>query len=176
MSADGDIIDPNYTPPSTSICLELYKNMLSISIMDVIMFDAQRQGRLSFYITSQGEEGTCVGSASALEKEDVVFSQYREAGVYMQRGFTFEDFMSQLFANRKDAGRGRNMPVHYGSKKLNIVRFSLILESKRAVCILILITTSIQSPPHWQLKFPTQQEQPTPSKCKNFITQACHLE
>lgn len=122
---DGSIIDSNYTPPSNATCLSLYENMLSVSIMDIIMFDAQRQGRLSFYMTSQGEEGTCVGSASALEKEDVVFSQYREAGVYRQRGFTFEDFMSQLFANRKDAGKGRNMPVHYGSRKLNIVRFSL---------------------------------------------------
>ena len=121
MSPEGEIIDPNYTPPSDEICLSLYKDMLSVSIMDIIMFDAQRQGRLSFYMTSQGEEGTCVGSASALEKEDVVFSQYREAGVYMQRGFTFQDFMAQLFANRNDAGKGRNMPVHYGSRKLNIV-------------------------------------------------------
>lgn len=88
--------------------------------MDLIMFDAQRQGRLSFYMTSQGEEGTCVGSASALEAEDVVFSQYREAGVFIQRGFTFDDFMAQLFANRLDPGKGRNMPVHYGSRKLNI--------------------------------------------------------
>lgn len=62
-----------------------------------------------------------MGSASALEKEDVIFCQYREAGVFTQRGYTFEDFMSQLFANVKDAGRGRNMPVHYGSKELNIV-------------------------------------------------------
>lgn len=94
--------------------------MLSISIMDVVMFDAQRQGRISFYMTNQGEEATCVGSASALEKGDVVFSQYREAGVYRQRGYTMPQFMSQLFANRKDPGRGRNMPVHYGSKELNI--------------------------------------------------------
>ena len=52
----------------------------------------------------------------------MVFAQYRETGVFQQRGFTLEDFMSQLFANRKDAGKGRNMPVHYGSRKLNIVR------------------------------------------------------
>jgi 2-oxoisovalerate dehydrogenase E1 component alpha subunit len=109
------------TPGSDSLALEMYQNMLSVSIMDVIMFDAQRQGRLSFYMTSQGEEGTCVGSASALEKDDVVFSQYREAGVFVQRGYTFTEFMSQLFANRKDGGRGRNMPVHYGSGALNIV-------------------------------------------------------
>ncbi|TAQ85981.1 hypothetical protein B7494_g5697 [Chlorociboria aeruginascens] len=120
MGPDGDIIDPSFTPASDTLALEMYRNMISVSIMDLIMFDAQRQGRLSFYMTSQGEEGTCVGSASALEKEDVVFSQYREAGVFVQRGYTFEDFMSQLFANKKDAGKGRNMPVHYGSAALNI--------------------------------------------------------
>lgn len=70
---------------------------------------------------SAGEEGIAVGSASALSPEDVIFAQYRETGVFQQRGFTLEDFMSQLFANRKDAGKGRNMPVHYGSSKLNIV-------------------------------------------------------
>jgi len=70
---------------------------------------------------SAGEEGIAVGSASALTPEDVIFAQYRETGVFQQRGFTLEDFMSQLFANRKDAGKGRNMPVHYGSRELNIV-------------------------------------------------------
>lgn len=121
MSPDGDIISPTVTPPSDAEALSLYENMISVSIMDLIMFDAQRQGRLSFYMTSQGEEGTCVGSASALEKEDVIFSQYRESGVFMQRGYTLTEFMSQLFANAKDAGKGRNMPVHYGSKALNMV-------------------------------------------------------
>ncbi len=38
----------------------------------------------------------------------------------MTRGFTFTDVMSQLFANVKDPGRGRNMPVHYGSAELNL--------------------------------------------------------
>ncbi|CAG8950147.1 hypothetical protein HYFRA_00008382 [Hymenoscyphus fraxineus] len=119
-SPDGDIIDSSVSPPPDSLALEMYNSMLSVSIMDVIMFDAQRQGRLSFYMTGQGEEGTCVGSASALEKEDVIFAQYREAGVLFQRGYKFEEFMAQLFANGKDLGRGRNMPVHYGSKALNI--------------------------------------------------------
>ena len=38
------------------------------------------QGRISFYMTNYGEEGTHVGSAAALNPEDVVFGQYREAG------------------------------------------------------------------------------------------------
>ena len=125
MSPDGDIIDASFTPASDEIALGMYQNMVAVSIMDLIMFDSQRQGRLSFYMTSQGEEGTCVGSASALDKDDVIFSQYREAGMFMQRGYTFEEFMSQLFANSKDCGKGRNMPVHYGSAALKIVGYNL---------------------------------------------------
>jgi hypothetical protein len=46
--------------------------------------------------------------------------------VYQQRGFKLKEFMSQLFANKDDLGKGRNMPVHYGSSKLNIVRRTFI--------------------------------------------------
>ncbi|RWA04413.1 hypothetical protein EKO27_g10692 [Xylaria grammica] len=118
---DGNLVDHSFKQDlSDEEIIQLYKKMLMISIMDVIMFDAQRQGRLSFYMVSAGEEALSVGSASVLDKEDVIFCQYREQGVFAQRGFTLQDFMNQLFANKLDNGRGRNMPVHYGSKELNI--------------------------------------------------------
>ncbi|KAL8977890.1 MAG: hypothetical protein Q9177_006539, partial [Variospora cf. flavescens] len=145
MDSDGVVVDEGRDlDVSDEDVLTWYKNMLTgnfprtVSIMDLIMYDAQRQGRLSFYMVrgislasavgtdsvgvkvSAGEEGIAIGSASALLPEDVVFAQYRETGVFQQRGFTLDDFMSQLFANRKDTGKGRNMPVHYGSSKLNI--------------------------------------------------------
>lgn len=74
---------------------------------------------------SAGEEGIGVGSAAALTADDTVFAQYREAGVYQQRGFTIKDFMNQLFANKHDTGKGRNMPVHYGSKYPRMVSEAL---------------------------------------------------
>lgn len=39
-----------------------------------------QQGRISFYMTNYGEEGTHIGSAAALDSNDLVFGQYREAG------------------------------------------------------------------------------------------------
>lgn len=72
---------------------------------------------------SAGEEAIMIGSAAALKPEDVITCQYREHGVFLQRGFTLPDFMNQLVANRLDPGKGRNMPVHYSGKaKVNIVR------------------------------------------------------
>ncbi|GJC96630.1 dehydrogenase E1 component [Colletotrichum higginsianum] len=121
VDQDGAIVDDAFVPDlGEEGIVKLYKDMVFISVMDLIMFDAQRQGRLSFYMVSAGEEALSVGSASVLTPEDVIFCQYREQGVFKQRGFTSGDFMNQLFANSKDPGKGRNMPVHYGSKELNI--------------------------------------------------------
>ncbi|KAH6995226.1 thiamine diphosphate-binding protein [Ilyonectria destructans] len=96
--------------------LKWYHHMLTVNIMDSIMFEAQRHGRLSFYMVSAGEEAVMVGSAAALGAGDVITCQYREHGVFLQRGFELKDFMSQLTANCNDPGKGRNMPVHYSGK------------------------------------------------------------
>ncbi|KAI1662100.1 thiamine diphosphate-binding protein [Daldinia decipiens] len=121
VDQDGNIVDDSFKPDlSDEEVIKLYRDMLTVSIMDPIMFDAQRQGRLSFYMVSAGEEAISVGSASALDPRDVIFCQYREQGLFVQRGYTLKDFMNQLFANKHDLGKGRNMPVHYGSKELNI--------------------------------------------------------
>ena len=75
-------------------------------------------------MTNYGEEGTHFGSAAALLPEDVIFARYREAGVLMSRGFTIDEYMSQCFSNRNDNRKGRQMPVHFGSKDLNFVTIS----------------------------------------------------
>jgi 2-oxoisovalerate dehydrogenase E1 component alpha subunit len=83
---------------------------------------------------SAGEEAVMVGSAAALTPTDVITCQYRETGVFLQRGFTLTDFMSQLAANHNDPGKGRNMPVHYsGKKKVNVVGVSTL--STASICI-----------------------------------------
>lgn len=43
--------------------------------MDTYLYEAQRQGRISFYITSNGEEAINIASAAALSSEDIVFAQ-----------------------------------------------------------------------------------------------------
>ena len=45
-------------------------------------------------------------------------------GVLLWRGFSLDDFMNQCYGNEHDEGKGRQMPVHYGSKRLNFVTIS----------------------------------------------------
>jgi 2-oxoisovalerate dehydrogenase E1 component alpha subunit len=103
---------------------KIYKGMTLLNTMDRILYESQRQGRISFYMTNYGEEGTHFGSAAALHDDDLVFGQYREAGVIMYRGFKLDEFMSQCYANCDDGGLGRQMPVHYGSRDKHFVTIS----------------------------------------------------
>jgi hypothetical protein len=64
-------------------------------------YDSQRQGRISFYMVSAGEEGIAVGSAAALEAEDVLYSQYREQGALMYRGYTLDEVCDGSSLGRK---------------------------------------------------------------------------
>lgn len=52
LDQDGVIVDKDREPPSISDeeVIRMYKDMVTVSIMDIIMFDAQRQGRISFYM------------------------------------------------------------------------------------------------------------------------------
>ncbi|KAI3686105.1 hypothetical protein L1987_79776 [Smallanthus sonchifolius] len=98
--------------------------MVTLNTMDKYFYEAQRQGRLSFYLTSFGEEAINLASAAALSSDDVVLAQYREPGVLLWRGFTVQDFANQCFGNNSGHGKGRQMPIHYGSKNLNYITIS----------------------------------------------------
>lgn len=41
-------------------------------VMDTLFYEAQRQGRFSFYMTCAGEEATVIGSAAGLDAQDQV--------------------------------------------------------------------------------------------------------
>lgn len=115
----GVVLDVTQDPQlSKEVVLKMYRVMNTLNVMDHVLYEVQRQGRISFYMTSLGEEATHVGSASALEPTDWIYAQYREAGVLMYRGFTLEQFMNQCYSNERDLGKGRQMPVHYGCAAL----------------------------------------------------------
>jgi len=120
MAPDGSILNPDDDPNIPDETLKKwYRDMITLNVMDTILYDAQRQGRISFYMTSFGEEGTHIGTAAALGEDDVLYAQYRETGVLIHLGYPLSEFMNQCFGNDLGHGKGRQMPIHYGSKELN---------------------------------------------------------
>ncbi|PIA47673.1 hypothetical protein AQUCO_01400349v1 [Aquilegia coerulea] len=113
------ILGSNFRQVSKEVAVKMYNHMVTLQILDTIFYEAQRQGRISFYVTTNGEEAINIASAAALTMDDIIFPQYREPGVLLWRGFTLQEFANQCFGNKSDYGKGRQMPIHYGSKKLN---------------------------------------------------------
>ena len=125
LTEDGEI-HPGATAPDISkhTAIKLYETMRFIRLLDERMQGAQRQGRISFYMQCLGEEAAVTASAAALDQNDMIMAQYREQAALHYRGFTLDQFMNQMFSNELDLGKGRQMPIHYGSKALNYMTIS----------------------------------------------------
>jgi len=119
MGTKGEILNSKYENIPKDVALRIFKTMVQIKECDKRFNVAQREGKISFYMTCIGEEASTVSSIAALKDEDMIFPQYREAGVLLYRGFTIREMADQLVGNERDYGKGRQMPVHYGSRKLN---------------------------------------------------------
>ncbi|KAJ6508490.1 branched-chain alpha-keto acid dehydrogenase E1-alpha subunit [Mycena sanguinolenta] len=113
----GKLVDGAQLPEiDQAFARKLYEKMQLLPTLDTVLYNVQRQGKISFHMTSHGEEATIIGSAAALELDDEVLGQYREMGVLLWRGFGIDSVMAQCFGNQDDtSGKGRQMPVHFGS-------------------------------------------------------------
>lgn len=120
LQADGTVYDKAVMPAiDQALARKVHDTCVFTRVLDERMLGAQRQGRISFYMTCTGEEAAVIGSAAALDDEDVILAQYREHAALRHRGFTTEQFMDQMFSNARDLGKGRQMPIHYGTAQLH---------------------------------------------------------
>lgn len=125
LKQDGSLYDGAEAPElSREQALKIYHAMVATRVLDERMMAAQRQGRLSFYMQCTGEEAAVIGATAALDDADMIMAQYREQGALVYRGFSYDEFMNQLFGNELDYGKGRQMPIHYGSRKLHYMTIS----------------------------------------------------
>jgi len=89
------------------------RTMLLTRLFDERMVTVQRQGRISFYIKSTGEEAVAVAAGMALKNDDFLFPSYRQQGLQLVRGAKLVDLMCQLLSNTRDMCKGRQLPVLY---------------------------------------------------------------
>lgn len=118
--ASGDW-QPRITPHQLRSGLE---TMLRSRVLDGRMIAMQRQGRLSFFVTSRGEEASAVAGAMAYAPSDLLFPSYRQPGLFLVRGMPALAVMCQCIGNRGDNAKGRQMPVHYSWRAGNVVSIS----------------------------------------------------
>jgi 2-oxoisovalerate dehydrogenase E1 component subunit alpha len=85
-----------------------------------------RQGKAPFMVPVSGHEGCQVGSAWPYRKgQDVFVPYYRDMGVAFVAGLTPRDLFLGVFGKRDDpCSGGRQMPAHWGSRRLKILSHS----------------------------------------------------
>jgi 2-oxoisovalerate dehydrogenase E1 component alpha subunit len=109
--------------------------MVLTRVFDDRMLKAQRQGRISFYMKSTGEEAVAVAAGMALDSQDMLFPSYRVQGLHLLRGVGTVDLMCQLLSNTRDMCKGRQLPVMYHSaaKRLFSISGNLATQVPQAV-------------------------------------------
>src|SRR5438105_7444895 len=103
--------------------LEMYHYMLLARSLDERMWLLNRQGKAPFVISCQGHEAIQIGMCMAMERgKDWFLPYYRDLGMCVWLGMTPREVMMQHFAKRGEPNSGgRQMPGHYGYKKLHIL-------------------------------------------------------
>ncbi|HLF30345.1 MAG TPA: thiamine pyrophosphate-dependent enzyme [Xanthomonadales bacterium] len=107
-----------------STLLEALRLMMLVRQYDDRMQRMQRQGKITFYMQSLGEEAVSIGAGLALRSSDMLFPSYRNQGLYILRETGLVEMMSHCLSNTHDFCRGRQMPVFYQNAKNRVFTIS----------------------------------------------------
>jgi 2-oxoisovalerate dehydrogenase E1 component alpha subunit len=113
--------NPHLEPDELQVGL---RHMLLTRLFDQRMQTIQRQGRISFYLRSLGEEAVSVAQAMALRPDDMLFPGYRNQGLHIARGHSLVELMCQCLSNTRDMCKGRQLPIMYHWLSGNIFSIS----------------------------------------------------
>ncbi|HSL10213.1 MAG TPA: thiamine pyrophosphate-dependent dehydrogenase E1 component subunit alpha [Actinomycetota bacterium] len=101
----------------------IYRTLLTARLLDEAALRQNRMGRAPFVVPVAGHEGCQVGTAWAMRRgTDIWLPYYRDVGVVLAAGVTPYEIFLGVFAKADDpASGGRQMPSHWGSRRLGII-------------------------------------------------------
>jgi 2-oxoisovalerate dehydrogenase E1 component alpha subunit len=116
LGDDNKAVGPWDPKLDADTLLKMLRDMVMVRIFDDRMYRAQRQGKTSFYMKCTGEEAIAVAAQTALDREDMHFPTYRQQGLLIARGYPLTEMMCQIYSNRGDKLKGRQLPIMYSDK------------------------------------------------------------
>ncbi|PWW05636.1 2-oxoisovalerate dehydrogenase E1 component alpha subunit [Paenibacillus cellulosilyticus] len=103
--------------------IDMYRTMLLARRFDERVLLLQRAGKINFHVSGIGQEAAQVAAGFALDRDvDYYLPYYRDYGLVLSVGMTVRELMLSVFAKAEDPNSGgRQMPGHFGHKRLRIV-------------------------------------------------------
>ena len=124
LDDDGQAKGPWNPRLAPETLLKILRSMALTRAFDDRLYRAQRQGKTSFYMKCLGEEATSVAAAHALAYDDMCFPSYRQQGLLIARDWSIVDMINQIYSNRADRLKGRQLPIMYSVKEANFFSIS----------------------------------------------------
>jgi 2-oxoisovalerate dehydrogenase E1 component alpha subunit len=124
LDGEGRAVGPWNPRLSPDTLLAMLRQMALTRAFDERMYRAQRQGKTSFYMKCTGEEATSIAAAHALDRDDMCFPSYRQQGLLIARDWPLVDMMCQIYSNRGDRLKGRQMPIMYSARAASFFSIS----------------------------------------------------
>src|SRR5215216_5882376 len=105
---------------------EMYRYVALSRALDERIWQLNRAGKAPFVVSGQGHEAAQVGAGFALDRsKDIILPYYRDLALSLVFGLTADDIMMSVMAKAADPSSGaRQMPAHFGSKRLRIISAS----------------------------------------------------
>ena len=95
------------------LLIELYRQMLAIRRMEEAAAKAYAQGKIGGFLhLGIGQEAVCVGSISAITKDDYVVATYREHGHAYAKGISARAILAELYAKKTGVSKGLGGSMH----------------------------------------------------------------
>ena len=100
---------------------ELLQDFLQTRAIEEKMLIYLRQGKISKWFSSFGQEAISVAAVHALKKEEYICTMHRNLGVFVAREVALKQLFAQFQGKPEGFTKGRDRSFHFGSKAHHIV-------------------------------------------------------
>src|ERR1051326_1053283 len=117
LKGDGTSVQKDREPSVPDAQLrKMYSTMVATRLLNERGMLLQRQGRIGFYIGSEGQEAIPIGTAPGRQPPGWYSPHYRDLGFALYRADLIKPMVQQLYGPSKDLTKGKQMPNHFSFK------------------------------------------------------------
>ncbi|WP_041264981.1 alpha-ketoacid dehydrogenase subunit alpha/beta [Bernardetia litoralis] len=101
--------------------IHLYKALLKPRLIEDRMLIALRQGKISKWFSSYGQEAISVGVTEAIQTDEYLLPLHRNLGVFTSRKIEPKKLFAQFQGKKEGFTKGRDRSFHFGTNEHHIV-------------------------------------------------------